>query len=82
MRQTFKWFKRGLNIFEKDNCIDSFVTCIVGCNQRNADLEDSIHSIVKDENKSEIKIHHLLTKTGIKHFFSRHIVQRKALKNS
>src|SRR5699024_10938927 len=32
---------------------------LVGCNQRNTDLEDSINSIVKDENKSEIKIESL-----------------------
>ncbi|MFC0015525.1 MULTISPECIES: lipoprotein [Allobacillus] len=32
---------------------------LVGCNQRNADLEDSINSIVKDESKSEIKIQSL-----------------------
>lgn len=41
---------------------------LVGCNQRNADLEDSIHSIVKDENKSEIKIQSLTNEDWDKAF--------------
>jgi len=50
--------ERGANL-KKTTILILILLLLVGCNQRNADLEDSIYSIIEDKSKGEINVNSL-----------------------